>query len=107
MRVIWFSMTSHTADHFLCVTGSPESCAWIATAHLNVKCPLCSRDFVNKSNLNIHIRDVHSDERGPFACPQCGKQVKNRSCLRVHMYQQHRKKESSGKIDVDSLVLPP
>ncbi|XP_069686649.1 modifier of mdg4-like isoform X6 [Periplaneta americana] len=87
--------------------GSPENCAWIATAHLNIKCPLCSRDFVNKSNLNIHIRDVHSDERGPFSCPQCGKQVKNRSCLRVHMYQQHRKKESTGKAVTDSLVVPP
>ncbi|XP_023725657.1 modifier of mdg4 isoform X7 [Cryptotermes secundus] len=107
---IFASIPSASQDSGLpqdCGQGSPESCAWIATAHLSVKCPLCSRDFVNKSNLNIHIRDVHSDERGPFACPQCGKQVKNRSCLRVHMYQQHRKKESSGKTDVDPLVLQP
>ncbi|PSN45847.1 hypothetical protein C0J52_05496 [Blattella germanica] len=75
------------------------NCAWIAAAHLNIKCPVCSRDFVNRSNLNIHIRDVHSEERGPFSCPWCGKQVKNRSCLRVHMYQQHRKKDLSQKTD--------
>lgn len=107
MGVVCVNMSTYTANHFFCATGSLEGCAWIATTHLNVKCPLCSRDFVNKSNLNIHIRDVHSDERGPFECPQCGKQVKNKSCLRVHMYQQHRKKESSGKTDVDPLVLPP
>ncbi|KAJ9594260.1 hypothetical protein L9F63_014316, partial [Diploptera punctata] len=60
-----------------------------------MKCPLCSRVFVNKFNLKVHIRDVHSLDRGPFSCVQCGKQVKNRSCLRVHIYQQHRKKSST------------
>jgi hypothetical protein len=55
----------------------------------SVKCPYCTRIFVNKSNLRIHIRDVHSTDRGPFSCVQCGKQVKNRSCLRVHMYRSH------------------
>jgi len=101
VKVVCFSMTTHRTDHFLYATGSPENCAWIATAHLNVRCPHCSRNFVNKSNLNIHIRDVHSNERGPFACLQCGRQVKNKSCLRVHMYQQHTRKGSTGKTDVD------
>jgi Putative transcriptional repressor regulating G2/M transition len=59
-----------------------------------LKCPACPRVFVNKFNLKVHIRDVHSADRGPFSCSQCGKQVKNQSCLRVHIYQQHRKKSS-------------
>lgn len=55
----------------------------------NVTCPYCIRMSVNKSNLRIHIWDVHSADKGPFSCVHCGKQVKNRSCLRVHMYRRH------------------
>jgi DNA-directed RNA polymerase subunit RPC12/RpoP len=55
----------------------------------NVACPYCIRIFVNKSNLRVHIRDVHSADKGPFSCVRCGKQVKNRNCLRVHMYRRH------------------
>jgi hypothetical protein len=66
-----------------------------------MKCPLCPRVFVNKFNLKVHIRDVHSVDQGPFSCSQCGKQVKNRSCLRVHVYQQHRKKSSSEQFKLE------
>ncbi|XP_067003531.2 protein bric-a-brac 1 isoform X3 [Anabrus simplex] len=61
-------------------------------------CPLCDREFVNKFNLKVHIRDKHSSDRGPYSCPLCGKQVKNQSCLRVHLYQQHRKKEETTPV---------
>ncbi|PSN54214.1 hypothetical protein C0J52_03563 [Blattella germanica] len=62
---------------------------WSHHGSANIKCPYCFRMFVYKSNLKIHIRDVHSADAGPLLCNKCGKQVKNRSCLRVHMYRNH------------------
>ncbi|GLH15421.1 Uncharacterized protein GBIM_19867 [Gryllus bimaculatus] len=65
-----------------------------AVAAQDIWCPLCERFFVNKFNLKVHMRDVHSSAQSPLLCPLCSRQVKNRSSLRVHLYQQHRKKSN-------------
>ncbi|KAK7793681.1 hypothetical protein R5R35_013158 [Gryllus longicercus] len=67
-----------------------------AVAAQDIWCPLCERFFVNKFNLKVHMRDVHSSAQSPLLCPLCSRQVKNRSSLRVHLYQQHRKKSVMG-----------
>ena len=58
----------------------------------NATCSFCLRTFVNNANLKIHIRDVHSVNKGPFVCNICGKVVKNRGSLRVHTYRFHTAK---------------
>ncbi|XP_067003534.2 protein bric-a-brac 1 isoform X5 [Anabrus simplex] len=63
--------------------------SWRKSRRLSVKCPFCPRDFVNNSNLNIHIRDAHSGSQEPIICQICGKKVKNKSCLREHIYRCH------------------
>lgn len=63
--------------------------SWPTSNH-NARCPYCMRVFVNNTNLKIHIRDVHSVDKGPFICNKCGKIVKNRGSLRVHLYRLHR-----------------
>jgi hypothetical protein len=59
------------------------------TSGHSARCPYCMRVFVNNTNLKIHIRDVHSVDKGPFMCNECGKIVKNRGSLRVHTYRIH------------------
>ncbi|PSN54215.1 Zinc finger protein 32 [Blattella germanica] len=58
----------------------------------NATCPFCTRSFVNNANLKIHVRDVHSVNKGPFVCGICGKVVKNKGSLRVHVYRFHSMK---------------
>ncbi|KAJ9578863.1 hypothetical protein L9F63_004922, partial [Diploptera punctata] len=60
-------------------------------------CPECSREFVNKNNLSVHIRDAHGDDRGPFTCPYCNKLSKNRSSLRNHLYYSHNYRAKEHK----------
>ncbi|XP_021914819.1 broad-complex core protein isoforms 1/2/3/4/5-like isoform X11 [Zootermopsis nevadensis] len=66
-----------------------QGSSWPTSNH-NARCPYCMRVFVNNTNLKIHIRDVHSVDKGPFICNKCGKIVKNRGSLRVHLYRLHR-----------------
>ncbi|XP_069692412.1 modifier of mdg4-like isoform X10 [Periplaneta americana] len=70
-----------------------QGSSWIGTTgpsqNPSSRCPHCMRVFVNNTNLKIHIRDVHSIDKGPFICTECGKQVKNRGSLRVHTYRFH------------------
>ena len=47
---------------------------------------------MNNANVKIHIRDVHSINKGPFSCNICGKVVKNQGSLRVHTYRFHTAK---------------
>nr|CAD7395276.1 unnamed protein product [Timema cristinae] len=80
-----------TLDHVVIEVGFLKNLSWIPEFISSKQCQLCGKEFVNRSNLNIHIRDSHSNQQGPFECEICGKTVKNFSCLRVHMYNKHRK----------------
>lgn len=56
-------------------------------------CPYCQKEFVNRYNLKVHIRDKHDMSNMNLDCVVCGKTMRNKSCLRVHMYH-HRKQQS-------------
>lgn len=56
-------------------------------------CPYCQKEFVNRYNLKVHIRDKHDANSMNLDCVVCGKTMRNKSCLRVHMYH-HRKQQS-------------
>nr|CAD7400586.1 unnamed protein product [Timema poppensis] len=83
------AMVAHEGDKIM--SGFLKNLSWIPEFIPSKQCQLCGKEFVNRSNLNIHIRDSHSNQQGPFECEICGKTVKNFSCLRVHMYNKHRK----------------
>jgi uncharacterized Zn-finger protein len=51
-------------------------------------CPLCGRDFSNKSNLNRHHSIVHVAIRN-FECVRCPKKFKLRQGLKTHMQRCH------------------
>jgi len=71
------------------------------TTKLKFTCMQCNREFVNTRNLNVHIRDAHGENRGPFCCPCCNKLQKNRSCLRIHLSNFHNVR---GKKIIESCV---
>lgn len=83
---------------FCCYSCLMVNClSWVSgptwpTSSQCARCPHCMRVFVNNTNLKIHIRDVHSIDKGPFICNKCGKIVKNRGSLRVHTYRFHTPK---------------
>ncbi|XP_049810730.1 longitudinals lacking protein, isoforms H/M/V-like isoform X3 [Schistocerca nitens] len=77
---------------------NPAMFAWKPMRRQDFRCPLCEKKFVNKSNLNIHVRDKHGEGSGPQVCFICFKQVKNQSCLRVHMYYKHRSNLSPSSL---------
>jgi hypothetical protein len=82
-----FRFSCLMTDCLCWVSGS----TWPTSSH-SARCPFCMRAFVNSTNLKIHIRDVHSVDRGPYICNKCGKLVKNRGSLRVHTYRFHTPK---------------
>ena len=47
------------------------------------RCPLCNKQYVNKINLQVHLR-MHSDLR-PHRCTYCEKSFTQKSTLRTHM----------------------
>lgn len=49
----------------------------------------CSKVFVHKANLNVHIRSAHS-EIGGFKCDICNKSLANSNALRVHLNKVHK-----------------
>jgi hypothetical protein len=85
--IAYFCCSCLMTDCLCWVSGS----TWPTSSH-SARCPYCMRVFVNNTNLKIHIRDVHSVDKGPFICNKCGKLVKNRGSLRVHTYRFHTPK---------------
>lgn len=51
-------------------------------------CPLCSKRFSRKFNLNTHIKCVHSDEKD-YVCPFCQRAFNHSSNLRKHIKTVH------------------
>ncbi|XP_071453468.1 transcription activator GAGA-like [Hetaerina americana] len=72
---------------------------WAADRQVSLKCSLCPRVFVSKTNLQVHMKNEHGDDRGPFNCSICGRQSKNKNSLRVHVYLYHKKKKEANQGD--------
>ncbi|XP_044743907.1 zinc finger protein 391-like [Chrysoperla carnea] len=49
-----------------------------------VYCEQCGQSFTTKSNLECHMKTVHSQER-PYRCEQCPKRFKNMKTLNDHL----------------------
>ncbi|KAM7395707.1 hypothetical protein PAMA_007127 [Pampus argenteus] len=60
------------------------------TAEVIYKCETCQQTFANRSNLKIHEKHVHSDER-LFACDSCGKTFKRKKDVVRHQKQVHER----------------
>lgn len=52
------------------------------------RCEICQQTFANRSNLTIHERHVHNDER-LFICGICSKTFKRKKDVTRHMRQVH------------------
>jgi uncharacterized Zn-finger protein len=48
----------------------------------------CTKVFVHKANLNVHIRS-HQEDDG-FKCDLCNKSIRNSNALRVHLNKVHK-----------------
>ncbi|XP_069686647.1 modifier of mdg4-like isoform X4 [Periplaneta americana] len=84
---IFASIPSASQDSGLPQDSGQGNRTW--TQPLRFACPECNREFVNRNNLSVHMRDAHGEGRGPFSCPYCNKLSKNRSSLRNHLYYSH------------------
>ncbi|XP_029318754.1 GDNF-inducible zinc finger protein 1 [Cottoperca gobio] len=54
------------------------------------RCETCQQTFANRSNLKIHEKHVHSNER-LFACESCGKTFKRKKDVVRHQRQVHER----------------
>ncbi|XP_069686650.1 modifier of mdg4-like isoform X7 [Periplaneta americana] len=86
---IFASIPSASQDSGLPQDSGQGSRTRTAVVGLKFICNQCNREFVNNRNLNVHVRDAHGKDRGPFHCPYCNKLLKNRSCLRIHLSNFH------------------
>lgn len=55
----------------------------------------CSKIFVHKANLNVHIRSQHVESKG-FNCDLCQKSLANSNALRVHLNKVHKAEKKFG-----------
>lgn len=56
---------------------------------MGLPCEECTKVFSNKSNLNRHMRNMHSDKKGEHECPHCGKKVTRLDNLHIHIVRMH------------------
>lgn len=53
-------------------------------------CPLCAKIISNKSNLQKHMKIIHSNQCKQQRCLLCERVFKNKYSLKAHMYTYHR-----------------
>lgn len=53
-------------------------------------CPLCAKIISNKSNLQKHMKIVHSNQCKQQRCLLCERVFKNKYSLKAHVYTYHR-----------------
>ena len=54
-------------------------------------CPYCYKVLKYKGNLNVHIKDHHSETIESYNCPFCDKTFKSTGSLRDHKSKYHKK----------------
>lgn len=59
------------------------------TSEHRVQCPQCPLTFAYKGNMDLHIRQQHSNNPLCFACTMCGKILTTARNLRLHMDTVH------------------
>lgn len=52
-------------------------------------CPNCSRQFLSKSNLKRHVKNIHQKSR-PFKCELCCKYFASKYNRDMHTFRVHR-----------------
>lgn len=63
-------------------------------------CSVCGRFFTTNSNMNRHIRDMHSANKERFHCRKCPKDYASKGNLKLHVKKDHCKQkivEKTGK----------
>uniref|UniRef100_A0A6P7FE28 Protein abrupt-like isoform X1 n=1 Tax=Diabrotica virgifera virgifera TaxID=50390 RepID=A0A6P7FE28_DIAVI len=98
-------LNTSSGSDYLNSSAEQDLMSYSTDSKCQVFCPYCSRKFVNRYNLKVHVRDKHEASFKDLDCQICGKTMRNQSCLRVHMYH-HRKQNldtSSGVLNTSSL----
>ncbi|XP_034254288.1 protein tramtrack, beta isoform-like isoform X9 [Thrips palmi] len=54
-------------------------------------CWVCGKAFVNHTNRQRHMDNIHGKNQGPFRCPVCARLAKNKHSLDYHIYHYHRR----------------
>ena len=57
---------------------------------LRWQCAVCHKFLSTRSNLKIHMEDIHSNSQHHYYCPVCGNQYKTRNSLHNHLSIRHR-----------------
>ena len=78
-----FTDPKQAKEHFL-----QESCE-------PIKCKDCGKEFNKRADLNLHIRDVHTDKN--FPCPLCDKVFKQMRNMNRHKKKCNLKENGSNK----------
>lgn len=68
-----YVMCGHICERVSCLAGMP----------LYVRCPICQKEFKQKSTLLQH-GCIHIESR-PYPCPECGKRFRQQSHLTQHL----------------------
>ena len=84
-----------------------SQCSGVFKSHINLKrhiskvhlkneekafrCETCDRKYSYKSNLNLHLRNAHSNKTGTFQCKSCSKLFGNEQALKMHVKRIHER----------------
>ncbi|XP_041470293.1 uncharacterized protein LOC121419889 isoform X2 [Lytechinus variegatus] len=69
------------------------------------QCPVCKRQFKSISDVNLHVRRVHTGER-PFQCSQCPARFVGPSALKAHMTWHNGVKRFKCPLCKKAFIMP-
>ena len=58
-----------------------------------LKCEFCSSEFVLKSLLSVHIKNIHSTVKTPFKCSKCNEGFRLKNEMKMHVALVHEGKK--------------
>ena len=83
-------------EKFLKSTYEMEIKTHLDTVHEGkkpLKCELCSSEFVLKSLLSVHIKNIHSTVKTPFKCSKCNEAFRIQNEMKMHVALVHEGKK--------------